>query len=262
VTTAAALPTPDFGQCLVGRVAIVTGASGGIGRVIAIALAKAGADVGLVARRREALEETALAIKEIGTRSAIAVCDITDHLQVEAAIEEINAELGDVDVVVNNAGGARFVSDLESMGIEGWDKTVNLNLRAALVCAKAALPALKRRGGGSVITIGSIVGEQAITGLSHYATAKSALEMLNRSMAREWGGFGIRCNLVVPGLIDSGVHEHFAEDSAMGVLYAREIPLGRMGEPAEIAAPVVFLASNWSSYITGATLLVDGGIIA
>lgn len=250
------------GEPLAGSVALVTGASGGIGREIAVALARAGADVGLVARGRNGLEETAVFVKEQGVRAAVAACDITDADQVHEAVAALTAELGDANLVVNNAGGARFVADLESMGIEGWDKTLNLNLRAPLVFAKAALPGLKRRGGGSVITIGSVVGDQALSGLSHYATSKSALVMLNRSMAREWGRFGIRCNLLVPGLVDSGVHEHFEDDESMAALYRREIPLARWGRPEEIAAPVVFLASAAASYITGATLLVDGGIVA
>lgn len=249
-------------QVLGGRVAVVTGASGGIGRVIARALAEAGADVGLLARRKDALDETAGLVAGLGRRAAVAPCDVTDEDQVREAVAAVAAELGAPDIVVNNAGGARFVSDLEHMKLSGWDKTVNLNLRAPLALAKAALPGMIRRGGGSVITIGSIVGEQALTGLSHYATAKSALEMLNRSMAREWGRHGVRCNLVVPGLVDSGAHGHYAGDPAMEALYSKEIPLGRWARPEEIAAPVVFLASDAASYITGASLLVDGGTVA
>lgn len=249
-------------QVLEGRVAVVTGASGGIGRVIARALAEAGADVGLLARRKNALEETAGLVTGLGRRAAVAPCDVTDEDQVESAVVSVAADLGDPDIVVNNAGGARFVADLEHMKLSGWDKTVDLNLRAPLVLAKAALPGMVRRGGGSVITIGSIVGEQALTGLSHYAVAKSGLEMLNRSMAREWGRHGVRCNLVVPGLVDSGAHDHYAGDPAMAALYSKQSALGRWACPEEIAAPVVFLASDAASYITGASLLVDGGTVA
>ncbi|GGJ35431.1 SDR family NAD(P)-dependent oxidoreductase [Streptomyces brasiliensis] len=247
---------------LAGRVAIVTGASGGIGRVIARSLAEAGADVGLLARRKDALEETADLVTGLGRRASVAQCDVTDEDQVESAVASVAAALGDPDIVVNNAGGARFVSDLAHMKLPGWDKTVSLNLRAPLVLAKAALPGMIRRGGGSVITIGSIVGEQALTGLSHYAVAKSGLEMLTRSMAREWGHHGVRCNLVVPGLVDSGAHDHYADDPAMAALYSKQAALGRWARPEEIAAPVVFLASDAASYISGASLLVDGGTVA
>lgn len=249
-------------HALAGRVAIVSGASGGIGRIIALALAEAGADVGLVARRKDALDETAELVGARGARAAVAQCDVTDEIQVEAAVASVAAELGDPDIVVNNAGGARFVSGLDQMRLDGWDKTVSLNLRAPLVLAKAALPGMIRRGGGSVTTIGSIVGEQAMSGLSHYAVAKSGLVMLTRSMAREWGPHGVRCNLVVPGLVDSGAHGHYEDDPSMAALYAKQSALGRWARPEEIAAPVVFLASAGASYITGATLLVDGGTVA
>ena len=247
---------------LEGKVAIVTGASGGIGRKIAVALAQHGADVGLLARRREALEETAALVAPTGRRTAVASADVTDEEQVVAALAEIAAELGDPTVVVNNAGGARFLAPLAEMRISGWEKTVDLNLKAPLVCARAALPGMARQGGGAVVNIGSIVGDAAQHGMAHYGTAKAGLAMLNRTMAREWGPLGVRSNLVVPGLIDSGAHEHYEDDSNMGRLYQAEIPLGRWGTPDEIAAPVVFLASDAASFVTGATLVVDGGQIS
>jgi len=247
---------------LAGQVAVVTGASGGIGRVIAQELARNGADVGLVARRREALEETAALIAPTGRRAAVAAADITDEEQVAAAFAHLAAELGDASVLVNNAGGARFLAGLEEMRLSGWQKTVDLNLKAPLICARAVLPGMIRRSGGSIVHIGSIVGEAAQHGMAHYGAAKSALGMLNRSLAREWGKHGVRSNMVVPGLVDSGAHDHYADDDNMGRLYTAEIPLGRWGKPDEIAAPVVFLASDAASFITGTALVADGGQIA
>lgn len=247
---------------LAGKVAIVTGASGGIGRTIALALAGQGADVGLIARRADALKETAALLAPTGRRTAVATADVTDEEQVVEAVAKIAAELGDPTVVINNAGGARFLAPLAEMRISGWEKTVDLNLKAPLICARAALPGMIRQGGGVIVNIGSIVGDAAQHGMAHYGTAKAGLEMLNRTMAREWGPHGVRSNLVVPGLVDSGAHEHYEDDSHMGRLYEAEIPLGRWGTPEEIAAPVVFLASDAASFVTGATLVVDGGQIS
>lgn len=244
---------------LEGKVAVVTGASGGIGRAIAIALARSGADVGLLARRQEALEETAELVGPTGRRTAVATADVTEEDQVVEAVAKVAAELGDPTVVINNAGGARFLAPLAEMRIAGWDKTVDLNLKAPLICARAALPGMIRQGGGAIVNIGSIVGAAAHHGMAHYGTAKAGLAMLNRTMAREWGSHGIRSNLVVPGLVDSGAHEHYEDDAHMGRLYSAEIPLGRWATTDEIAAPVVFLASDAASYVTGATLVVDGG---
>lgn len=244
---------------LAGKVAIVTGASGGIGRAIALALARNGADVGLLARRQEALEQTASLVAPTGRRTAVATADVTDEEQVVAAVAGVAAELGDPTVVVNNAGGARFLAPLGDMRISGWGKTVDLNLKAPLVCGRAALPGMIRQGGGAIVNIGSIVGEAAQHGMAHYGTAKAGLAMLNRTMSREWGPHGVRSNLVIPGLVDSGAHEHYADDTNMGRLYSAEIPLGRWGTPEEIAAPVVFLASDAASFITGASLVADGG---
>lgn len=250
------------GGALAGQVAIVTGASGGIGRTLAVALAAQGADVGLLARRQDALEETAELVAPSGRRTALASADVTDEDQVVDAVGKVAAELGDPTIVVNNAGGARFLAPLAEMRSSGWSKTVDLNLTAPLLVARAALPGMVRAGGGSVVNIGSIVGLGAQHGMGHYATAKTGLEMLTRSMAREWGPHGVRCNLVVPGLVDSGAHDHYEDDAQMGRLYAAEIPLGRWARPEEIAGPVVFLASAAASFVTGATLLVDGGQVS
>ncbi|WP_158303060.1 MULTISPECIES: SDR family NAD(P)-dependent oxidoreductase [Prauserella] len=247
---------------LEGKVAVVTGASGGIGRAIALALAHAGADVGLLARRREALEETAALIEPTGRRASVVTADVTDEAQVTDAVAKVAAELGDPTVVVNNAGGARFLAPLAEMRLSGWQKTVALNLEAPLLCARAALPGMIRAGGGAIVHIGSIVGEAAQHGMAHYGTAKAGLTMLNRTMAREWGRHGVRSNVVQPGLVDSGAHDHYEDDPSMGRLYAAEIPLGRWARPEEIAAPVVYLASDAASFVTGSTLVVDGGQIS
>lgn len=249
-------------QPLAGRTAVVTGASGGIGREIALELARQGADVGLLARRAEALDETAELIAPTGRRTVTASADVTDEGQVAEAIAKVVESLGDPGILVNNAGGARFLAPLDQMRLDGWRKTVDLNLLAPLVCARAVLPSLRRLGGGAMVHIGSIVGEAAQHEMAHYGTAKAGLVMLNRTMAREWGPLGVRSNVVIPGLVDSGAHDHYEDEAGMGRLYSAEIPLGRWAQPRDIAGPVAFLAGDAASFVTGTTLVVDGGQIA
>ncbi|NKQ57226.1 SDR family oxidoreductase [Amycolatopsis sp. K13G38] len=248
---------------LAGCSALVTGASGDIGREIAVALAEAGADVGLVARRETALRETAETVRGLGRRAAVAVADVTDEDQVLAAVELVEKELDGIDVVVNNAGGARFLAPLLETERRGWDKTVALNLTAPYLVAKAAVPGMIRRGRGSVVNIGSLVGLRAQEGMAFYSAAKSGLLMLTRSMAKEWGPRGIRANAVVPGLIETEGWAAYEGQDAMAALKTDHvIPLGRWGRARDVAGPVVFLASEAAAYVTGAALTVDGGATA
>lgn len=245
-----------------GRVALVTGASGGIGREIAIALAEAGAAVGLLARRAEALDETAEMIAATGGACAVAAADVTNAEAVREAVAVVSGRLGTIDLVVNNAGGARFAAPLLETNVRGWDSVQALNLTAPLLVAQATVPAMIERGAGSIVNIGSLVALQSQATLAHYGAAKSGLTSLTRTMAREWGGHGIRANCVIPGLVRTEAWDHYESDPEMDRLTGNEIPLGRWATPREIADPVVFLSSDAASYITGASLLVDGGSLA
>jgi NAD(P)-dependent dehydrogenase (short-subunit alcohol dehydrogenase family) len=243
-------------DALAGRRALVTGASGDLGRGIAVALAAAGADVCLVARNVEKLEQTKALVEAAGRQATVAPADVTDDDGVAAALSSIGA----VDILVNNAGGARFVAKLSDVKRSGWDKTVALNLTGPLLVAQACLPGMLARGGGAVVNIASLAGLQAMDSLSFYSASKSGLLMLTRAMAKEWGPHGIRVNAVAPGFIETEAWDHYRDDPAMKQTTSQPIPLGRWATVEEIAAPVVFLCSDAASYITGATLVVDGGI--
>jgi NAD(P)-dependent dehydrogenase (short-subunit alcohol dehydrogenase family) len=247
---------------LTGINAIVTGASGGIGREIAVGLAEAGANVGLMARRRDALEETARLVREAGTKAVVAVADVGNEADVQSAVGTLTDELGGVDVLVNNAGGARFMAPLLDVHPDGWSKVLGLNLTGPFLVAKAVVPSMIERGGGSIVNIGSLVSLQATPSLAAYAASKAGLIGLNRAMAREWGQHGIRANVVIPGLVRTEAWSHYENEEDISGLTGSDIPLGRWGTPREIADPVVFFASKASAYVNGTSLVVDGGALA
>jgi NAD(P)-dependent dehydrogenase (short-subunit alcohol dehydrogenase family) len=226
-----------------GRIAYVTGASRGIGRAIALALAAAGADVALVARSDAALREVAGAIGDLGRRALVLPGDVTLTPVVDDGIARTIAELGGLDIVVNNAGGTRFVAPLVDLREDGWEKALRLNLTSAYLVSKAAGPHLLAQGRGSVINIASVAGIRGAPMMSFYAAAKGGLLQLTRSLAKEWGGAGVRVNAISPGFIETDLTATAPEDFKAGT--CRQTPLGRLG-----------------AYLTGANLVIDGGMSA
>lgn len=240
------------------QVALVTGASRGIGRATAEALAAAGAAVAInYARSAEEAEALGAGLRARGAEVEVVQADVADAAQVEAMFAHLKARWDGVDIVVNNAAVTRdgFVM---LMAPEAWDDVLAVNLRGAFLCARQALrPMIKRRWGRivNVISPGALLGQD---GAANYAAAKGGLLSFTRSLAREVGRYGITVNAVCPGLVDTRLIADMPP--AVRERHQAQIPLGRFGEPAEIAQAIRFLASPAASYVSGTTLAVDGGL--
>jgi len=239
---------------LTGKTALVTGASGGIGKDIARALHMAGASVALSGTRQEALEALA---GELGERTHVLPCDLSDKQQTEKLVPAAETALGGLDILVNNAGITR---DMLFMRLkdEDWDAVLNVNLTSAFRLSRAVLRGMMRKRFGRIIGITSIVGVTGNPGQGNYAAAKAGMIGMSKSLAAEVAARGITVNCVAPGFIESPMTDALTAGQKETIL--KIVPAGRLGTGAEVAAAVVFLASNEAAYVTGQTLHVNGGM--
>jgi len=246
---------------LTGKVALVTGASSGIGRASAIALASQGASVAIAARRVEKLEELKKEIESKGGKALVVPMDVTIKEQVEAGVKKTVETFGRLDILLNNAGVAEFVSFFD-MTDDQWDKTLNTNLKAYFHTAQAAGREMAKNKWGRIINIASIASGGVAVGfpqIAQYCASKGGVVGMTEALADELAPMGITVNAIGPGIIETEMTKGITSDPAQSQGMLARIPLKRFGKPEEIAAAVVYLASDEASYTTGATLYIDGG---
>jgi len=241
------------------KVGIVTGASRGIGRAIALAFARAGADLALAARSREDLESLGAEIEALGRRAIAVPTDVNERDQIESLMDRTISELGGLDILVNNAGGVRFTAPLLALRPEGWSKVMRVNADSTFHATQLAAERMVNRGGGSIIQMASVAGIQGAMTLAVYSAAKGAIRLMSQAVAKELAGSGVRVNSIAPGWIATELNANLREDTDLDRAVLSTIPMGRWGQAEEVVGAAIFLASDAATFVTGSTIVVDGG---
>jgi NAD(P)-dependent dehydrogenase (short-subunit alcohol dehydrogenase family) len=241
------------------KLAVITGASRGIGASIAAALAHAGAHVVLLGRDAAALDEAHRVIAERGQLSSTAILDVTDVAQIDEQFDRILQDFGRLDILINNAGVEQISPSLDVTEAI-WDRILGTNLKGAFFCAQAAARRMIR--GGSIVNLCSLTSEIGVPTAAAYGASKSGLAGLTRSLAVEWAAKGIRVNGIGPGYFRTALTEEFYKDAGWQQIMLRKIPLQRLGQLEDLSGTAVFLSSDASAYITGQIIYVDGGLLA
>jgi NAD(P)-dependent dehydrogenase (short-subunit alcohol dehydrogenase family) len=242
-----------------GTVALVTGASRGLGRAFALALAAAGADLGLVARGADDLGRVAREAAAQGVRAEVLIADLRREPDVAAAVDGTVRAFGRIDVLVNNAGISGEVKPFIDLAPGEWDAVLDMNLRAPMLCAQAAARQMVEQGGGRIINVASIAALAPITRLAPYCASKAGLVQLTRVMALELARHKVWVNALCPGYFATPMNQEFFQSPPGRELIQRAIPMRRLGDPGELAPMVVFLASPAAGFMTGSVVVVDGG---
>jgi NAD(P)-dependent dehydrogenase (short-subunit alcohol dehydrogenase family) len=256
-----ALPTSVAPRLLEGRLALITGAGRGNGRALALGLAQAGARVIATDVNTINVEETARLVRAEGGEAWSFVLDVTSAPECEALAARIGREIGNVDLLVNNAGIIIRENTSSPNAAANWKKTLDVNLNGTFNMTLAWLPAIKQAG-GSIINIASIAAYAGQGGSLGYSPSKGAIKLFTQSLAQELAPLGVRVNALAPGVIETPMTAVTRDDPARLQSFMARIPMGRLGQPDDLVGPVIFLASDMSRYVTGATLAVDGGFLA
>lgn len=246
---------------LKGKVAIVTGSSKGIGESMARGLAEYGAQVVVSSRKQEAVDAVAAAFRADGLDATGIACHVGKEEDLQNLVERTREIYGGVDILINNAATNPIFAPLTDVPLSAFDKIMDVNVKAPFLLSNLCYPSMRERGGGSVINISSVEGHKPGFGLGVYSTSKAALIMLTENQAKEWGSAGIRVNAICPGLIKTKFSAALWQNEAMLKQLEQHLPISRIGKADELVGLALYLASDASSYTTGATFTADGGYL-
>jgi len=245
---------------LSGKVALVTGGSRGIGKAIAVGLAKFGADVAVTSRKLPDLEEVAKEIKGLGRKSMAVATHVGRMEEISNLVPKVKDELGRIDILVNNAGTNPTMAQAIDIEERAWDSIMNLNLKGLFFLSQAVAKVMKEQGGGKIINVASVAGITPDI-LPVYCISKAGVIMATKVMAQQWAQYNIRVNAIAPGLVKTRFSEALWGNPDIAQAVMTRTPLGRVAEPDEMVGAVIFLASDASSYVTGHILVIDGGSV-